>query len=366
MLQPYKSKQTTTAKQPTFITKEAMQEAFSFYKKVQKDTNGQLGSLSDFITNLINKKNPVVGSDVKTSNSSSANRSYQQNRHTKPVEISKLDLIDELISGGISETNILNFDEAHLTDEMDSDVKNSEWDGSCIFRKGCMSARNWMDDSKLNIGLMLAGTASGELLPPFVMYKCQSKPGRIKESWQKDYPPPKTFYSSSSTGWFDIKGFEVWFKAVIVTWAKKLTGKKVILADNESLYTTDYILKTCERLNIHLIFLPKNWSHLTRPIDIAFCGPLKKIWKDVLSNWKKEMDNKLKRDCFPKRMKEIMSRISETDLFLAFDLSGVYPWDKDKVRKTFPGLADADEEPAPYFRSSAANNSLVLTLCFEI
>ena len=79
---------------------------------------------------------------------------------------------------GVPPSNILNFDEVHLTDEV-----HTKPDDKCIFRRGTKQAGASDNDFMISISVMLSGTAIGEMLPPYVLYKCKSNPGRITDAF---------------------------------------------------------------------------------------------------------------------------------------------------------------------------------------
>ena len=70
---------------------------------------------------------------------------------------------------------------------------------------------------------MFAGTAVGELLPVYVVYKVTN----MWNTWTRD-GPQHTRYNRSKSGWFDNYCFYDWFRTVIVPWAWSKEGQEVI------------------------------------------------------------------------------------------------------------------------------------------
>ncbi|CAG5040667.1 unnamed protein product [Parnassius apollo] len=56
---------------------------------------------------------------------------------------------------------------------------------------------------------MIAASATGELLPPYVVYKAQN----LYDTWTEN-GPPGTRYNRSASGWFDANIFEDWIKSI--------------------------------------------------------------------------------------------------------------------------------------------------------
>jgi hypothetical protein len=82
---------------------------------------------------------------------------------------------------------------------------------------------------KSAIAVVFCGSASGQLLPPYVVYKGQN----CYEYWC-DGGIKGTAYSSTPSGWFDRFTFSDWFQKIFLPAAKKLEGKKLLIGDNLS------------------------------------------------------------------------------------------------------------------------------------
>ncbi|KAJ8892002.1 hypothetical protein PR048_004567 [Dryococelus australis] len=77
--------------------------------------------------------------------------------------------------------------------------------------------------------------------------------------------------------WFDIVTFSDWFETVFVPHVKGIQGKKLIIGDNPSSNSANASTRK------HRIpCLPANSTHLLQPLDVAFYGPLKRYWRNVL------------------------------------------------------------------------------------
>ena len=64
---------------------------------------------------------------------------------------------------GVPPENIINYDETNLTDDI------GRW--QMIFKPGARYPERILNGTKASESLMLAGTASGEVLPVYVVYK---------------------------------------------------------------------------------------------------------------------------------------------------------------------------------------------------
>ena len=75
---------------------------------------------------------------------------------------------------------------------------------------------------------------------------------------------------------------EDWFSSIVLPWAKKQTGTKLLLGDNLSSHLNETAIANCETHNIRFAFLPANMTHLTQPLDVCFFRPLKQPWRKIL------------------------------------------------------------------------------------
>lgn len=96
-----------------------------------------------------------------------------------------------------------------------------------IAGKGQKNVERKLDTTKSGITDMFAGTASGTLLPPYVVYKYEN----MWDTWRQGGPKGSRFNRSQS-GWFDKNIFEDWFYQIALPYLKKKNGTKVFIGDN--------------------------------------------------------------------------------------------------------------------------------------
>lgn len=229
----------------------------------------------------------------------------------------------------VAPCSILNYDETNLTDDPGSK--------KCIFRRGTKYPERVMNSTKTAISIMFAVTASGEILPPYTVYKAE----RIYDQWCVGGPPGAR-YNRTKSGWFDSASFQDWFMKVVLPWAKKLEGPKVLIGDNLSSHINIEVLRECQRANIRFVFLPSNSTHLTQPLDVSFFRPLKIAWRSILTDYKLKnpRDSTLNKTSFPTLLRTLMNKIEinqESIIKNGFKKTGIFPLDKNSVLKSLPG-----------------------------
>ena len=99
------------------------------------------------------------------------------------------------------------------------------------------------------------------------------------------------------------------------------------------------IFNLCETHDIKFVFLPPNSTHMLQPLDVAYFGPLKRIWRRVLTNWKYGPGRNL--PTIPKNkltslLTLAMAELNEGDrgkrnLVSGFEKCGLYPVNRDVV-----------------------------------
>ena len=174
---------------------------------------------------------------------------------------------------------------------------------------------------------MVAGTANGELLPPFVCYKAKG----LFNSWRHG-GPKGTHYTKS--GWFDATTFEEWFFSLALPFLKKKKGKKALIGDNLANHFSLKILKACKYNDIKFACLPPNATDYLQLLNVAFFGPMKRKWRNILDMYKTDYPSlsAVKKDLFPQLLNKLWQEMEITaSTNLKRDLSVVY-----LVKESYP------------------------------
>lgn len=235
--------------------------------------------------------------------------------------------------------NLFNYDETNLSDDPGSKV--------CVFKRGVKYPERVINSSKGNISIMFCGSACGNVLPVYVVYKGE----HLWSTWLEG-GPVKTSYNRSKSGWFDATLFTDWFEKVFVPVARTKTGRVVIIGDNLASHFTERVVELSAQNNISFICLPKNSTHICQPLDIAFFRPLKMAWRKVLENWKVGQGRKaqcLSKDVFPRLLKSVLCDVCSepsadgtmtcANVSAGFAAAGIWPYNPEKVLKRLPGTA---------------------------
>lgn len=239
---------------------------------------------------------------------------------------------------GVSPEGIINYDESNLCDDPGRT--------KVLVKRGMKHPERCLDSSKASTSIVVACSASGCLLPLYVIYKAE----HLYDCWT-ERGPKGARYNRTKSGWMDGKVFEDWFMSVILPYFKRLgPGPKALIGDNLSSHLSEDVIKQCQLNNIRFILLPANSTHLCQPLDVAFFRPLKAAWRRQLLKWKLANKGCIPKSQFPSLLRETLDTITENQeniIKSGFRATGIYPLDRNQVLKRLPdGVNDNLNETA--------------------
>lgn len=229
-------------------------------------------------------------------------------------------------------SHIFNYDETNLSD--DPGIKK------CIFKRGVKYPERIKDSTKTSVSIMFCGSAAGEMLPAYVVYKAE----HVWSTWTEG-GPKNTRYNRSKSGWFDSHCFNDWFESIFIRGIKHLNGTKVLIGDNLSSHFSERVLTLARENDVRFICLLANSTHLLQPLDVAFYGPMKRHWRSILDDWKTKSSKKsciMSKDAFPGLLKKLYSKLYDddaqksTNIISGFKKCGIYPIDRNVVLQRLP------------------------------
>lgn len=237
---------------------------------------------------------------------------------------------------GVPPSNIFNFDESNISDD-----PGKKWG---VYRRGVKYPEKVCNHSKAATTIMVCGSASGVLLPPYVIYKST----HLYDTWKEHGPVGEpccdqpccsrgTRYNRTSSGWIDTVTFRDWFTSSFLPHAKRLPGRKVLIGDNLSSHLDGDVIKACNENDISFVCLVPNSTHLCQPLDVGFFRPMKSAWRATLTEWKLQNLRLagVPKDRFPGLLTQCLERMDKTKL------------QSSKNRRPLPG----DDEPSAIRRN---------------
>jgi len=204
----------------------------------------------------------------------------------------------EKTAAGIPPENIYNCDETNLQDNPGAK--------RAIFSRGVKYAEKVSDHSKSSISVMFCGSATGVLLPPYVVYKSNN----CYEGWTKG-GPKGTIYSATPSGWFESFTFGDFIKKGFLAHVRRQPGRKLILCDNLSCHMSEEIFQLCREERIEFVCLPAHSTDKMQPLDVGMFRQVKECWRSQLTRYR-DADPTCKllvKAEFPAMLKELMSSL---------------------------------------------------------
>lgn len=130
--------------------------------------------------------------------------------------------------GNIPDCNIFNYDETNMSD--DPGKKR------LLYKRGKKYPENIINHSKSAVSVMFCGSASGVMLPPYIIYKSEHMWDKWTENGPKGDPcctarccAAGSRYNRTKSGWIDANTFTDWFTTTFLPHALRLEGKKVLI-----------------------------------------------------------------------------------------------------------------------------------------
>lgn len=235
----------------------------------------------------------------------------------------------------VSPENLINYDESAMSDDPGKK--------KMIFQKGIKNAEKNLNVTKSNISVMFSVSASGALLPPYIIYKAKN----LYAGWTENGPIGAR-YASTSHGWIDGVSFSDWFQSIILPYRKKHPGKFAMIGDNLSSHFTEEVIRLALENDIQFVFLPPNSTHITQPLDVAVFSSLKTQWKGVLKEWKAKNSRQLsmEKTQFPNLLKTCIDKNEniQSNIISGFRTTGIYPLNPDELLKKFQNKEDFNPE----------------------
>ena len=219
---------------------------------------------------------------------------------------------------------IFNYDETNLSDDPGRK--------KCLMKRGTKYPERILNHSKACTSLMFCGSAAGQLLPMYVVYKAKN----VYQGWM-ERGPENARYSCTTSGWFDGETFTDWFRKVFIPVAKR-KPTTALIGDNLSSHFSSEVLDLCEKHNVKFICLPPNSTDKTQPLDVSFFAPLKRKWRQLLNSWKSAhpKESTVPKTVFPKLLKELVGEMNKENLVSGFKKCGIYPLNREEVLSRVP------------------------------
>lgn len=231
---------------------------------------------------------------------------------------------------GIPPERVYNYDETCLSDDPGKK--------KVVCKRGSKYIESIANYSKSSTSVMFCGSAAGELLPPYTVYKAE----HMWSTWVENGPEGAR-YNRSKSGWFDSICFEDWFASLFLPCIRRFNREPVLLlGDNLSSHINLKVLEACEENNVRFVCLPPNTTHIAQPLDVAYFGPMKRSWRKIMADWKNSKSGSkystIPKDLFPSLLNKLLDSLEEKgkNLISGFEKCGISPLNREKLLSRLP------------------------------
>ena len=206
----------------------------------------------------------------------------------------------------------LGIEDAH---DLDQRMWNCDESGMCtaaasstvLARKGS----KWVHETgggsgRETITILGCGSAAGQRLPPYIVYKGK----HLYSSWTTN-GPLDAHYSTSESGWMEQANFMSWFQKCFLLAVENLlqTGHVILFLYGHHSHLGLEFIELAKSFNVHPFCLPSHTSHFLQPQDVGVYGPVKKVWKSILKEYKvSTRASVVTRQAFPSLVKTLWDK----------------------------------------------------------
>jgi hypothetical protein len=148
-----------------------------------------------------------------------------------------------------------------------------------------------MSDTK-RVTLAVAVTASGELLPPFLIFKGQ-RHDRITVREFATYPG-KGKYDCQPKAWMDEAMMNEWINIVLKPWKDDHDASNpsiqppIIVLDAYRVHQMGLVVNHIQVMGIEVVHMPAGCTYLYQPIDVGINKPIKtrlhELWEVCMTD----------------------------------------------------------------------------------
>ncbi|CAD6211370.1 GSCOCG00010982001-RA-CDS, partial [Cotesia congregata] len=185
------------------------------------------------------------------------------------------------------------------------------------------------------ITVLLFFTASGETLPPCVVFPYIRPPRDLIESM-----PDEWILGKSETGWMKTDVFYDYCTKSLNPWLTEKNIKRpvLVLVDGHKSHLTLKLSEFCAENQIILYPLPPNTTHMMQPADVSVFKPLNPEWQKTVRDWQMQPENlnsHLSKNKLCPLLKKLLDSTNLSDTIKnGFKRTGLYPFDPDAIDYT--------------------------------
>lgn len=141
---------------------------------------------------------------------------------------------------------------------------------------------------KESVSVLVTVSAAGETLPEMVILPYKRIPANLLGKLPD--PSADIAYGRSDNGWMTATVLYEYLANSFNKWVEENDRKKpvILFTDLHESRLDFHVLQYLRSMEILLIGLPPNTTHLMQPLDVSVFGPLKADWTTTAQAWQRE------------------------------------------------------------------------------
>ena len=136
-----------------------------------------------------------------------------------------------------------------------------------------------------------------------------------------------TRFDATKSGWFDASTFSRRFCEILLPQLSG-DGPFAVIGDNLGSRFNVTVIEACREKNIRCI--SPNSTHLCQPLDVAVFATMKRVWRSLLEEWRRQSRSKgtLPKEHFRLLLSRLVEGTKDANI-----INGFYPQNREAVLK---------------------------------
>ena len=196
-----------------------------------------------------------------------------------------------------------------------------------VVKKGTRAVNKRATGTKEGLTVTLTASASGVILPAFVISKGKTPVPKPTSIAMEAYP--KASFINTESGWMTHDAFLRYLHMFDHELKRMKVEKPVVLfLDGVRSHNNPDANAWAARNGIHLMQFVPNSTFIMQPLDLAVCYPFRQAYNRALDDYFTKNGTYITKYSSPIAIKSAMDAITATDAARSgFRKAGLYPWD---------------------------------------
>lgn len=214
-----------------------------------------------------------------------------------------------------------------------------------LYERGSLAGAG-QDGSREWITVVATICADGTRLSPALIYEAIS--GNLQDTWLNDFEPDEhnCHFASSPNGWTSDELGYSWLTGLFEkeTASKARRSHRLLFVDEHGSHVNMKFLDWCEQHKVLLAVYPPHSTHSLQPLDVGVFAPLANYYGQALDDLVRKSEGRTsisKRDFFSIFWPAFEKAFTEENIVSAWSKTGIWPFDPQKVLKSFPEAQEA-------------------------